>query len=220
MVVVKGDAGQEGTIATQPNTDPSTSQSATQAPATSSNSITIEDLLEPVTLPSEYLITYEVFEDEQLRTITRGRDADGRIYFSSGDEQMLFVPSSNGRYQLYEADAAGTFTLSGSNLYTAKYVETATAEFMEYAEQSTTRFNGVAAASGTQEVAGRVCDLYTFDVTVLNFTNQYTLAIDQETGACLLWQKVTGVSGYVTSENGSFQCTEFLTEQVELPAVE
>lgn len=207
-----------GAVSAQPEENNPAPQTSAQTPAVSQSGSSLTDLLEPVKLPDEYLITYEVMEDEQLFTVTKGQDAEGRVYFQFGDETaVLFVPADGGRYQLYAPDTDGVFAPSGGNLYTAKYVETATADFMEYAQQSTSRFNGVAVLTGTQEVAGRPCDLYTFDVTVLNFTNQYTLAIDQETGACLLWQKVTGVSGHVTSEDGSFTCTEFSTENVELP---
>ena len=194
------------------------SAAVNSAPAATQTSPTVSYLVNPVTLPQEYLITYEAIVDEKLHTVTKGRDAEGRIYFSSGKDEMLFVPVSNDRYELWAPDATGTFVASDEALCTANYVDTATAEFMEYAEQSRKRYNNLDASAGTQEVAGRLCDLYVFDVTVSNFTNQFTLAVDQATGACLLSKQVSAVSGYVTEASGGFECTAFTTENVQLPA--
>lgn len=215
--VSSGEIPTFGEVITQSGNSGPTPQANIQTSAVHPESNDLTDRLEPVKLPDEYLITYEVIEDEQIDTVTKGRDQEGRVYFRSGGEELLFVPSANGRYQEYRPDSDGKLSPFGSSLCTESYVETATAEFMEYAQQSTKRFNGIAELSGTQEIVGRLCDLYTFDVTVLNFSNQYSLAIDRETGTCLLWQQVTVVSGHVTSEGGSFACTEFFSTDVELP---
>ena len=191
--------------------------SAVQTPTITQAPASVAYLVNPVTLPQEYLITYEAIVDEKLHIVTKGQDAEGRIYFSSGKDEMLFVPVSNGRYELWTPDTSGTFAATDEALCTANYVDTATAEFMEYAEQSRKRYNNLDASAGTQEVAGRLCDLYVFDVTISNFTNQFTLAVDQATGACLLNKQVSAVSGYVTEASGGFECTAFTTENVRLP---
>lgn len=188
-----------------------------QTPAPAQSPASVSYMVEPVTMPEVYLVTYETIVDEKLHTVTKGQDKDGRIYFASGKNEMLFVPVSNGRYQTWTPDENDVFVVSDDELCTANYVATTTEEFMEYAEQSRKRFNNLDALTGTQEVAGRMCDQYTFDVTVSNFTNQFTLAVDQKTGACLLSKQVTAVGGYVTDASGGFECTAFTTENVQLP---
>lgn len=216
VVVVKGDSQMEAPATDQPVENSSAQQSETRVPASNQSSGKLTDLLELVDLPAEYLISYEILENGVIRTITKGQDKNGNIYYCSGSEECYYA-LEEGRYRLYKPDENGIFAADTSALYTAEHIDTTTSEFNEYLEQSNMQYNGVASLTGTEEIAGRTCDVYQFEVTVINFSNHYKLAIDQETGACMLWQQITDVSGHVTSQSGSFQCVQFTTKNVELP---
>lgn len=177
---------------------------------------TLHTFLEPIKLPQEYLITYEVRNENAVWQVVKGQDADGRIYFRSGDVEHLYVPVTKD-YQFYERDESGAFVVSGSSLYTTSSVDAATSEFTEYAEQSSSRYNGVATLTAEKEIAGRTCDVYNFQIAVVNFVKSYSLAVDPEISACLEWIDTQTISGHASSTNVNFLCTEFLTEQITLP---
>ena len=93
---------------------------------------------ETVTMPEQYSISYEVQEpgEEMITLVTKACDAEGNIYFSDGQKEILFL-NDEGRYRLYEKSPQGNFSESTSGkLYTDDYVKTETAKFDECANQS------------------------------------------------------------------------------------
>ena len=173
-----------------------------------------------VALPAQYSITYEVQKpsEDSISLVTKARDADGNVYFSSGDAELLFL-NDEGRYRLYEPDADGNFSESSSGkLYTADYIKTATADFTACAQPDVNANTpGFDETEGTT-VAGRTCTVYENKIGVAGMNTTYVLQIDQETGACLGYNELTD-TGIFTSEPSKdvFSCTEFLTENVTLP---
>ena len=171
-----------------------------------------------VTLPNEYLITYEVaMENGTLETVTLGKDSDGYIYASNGTEALLFTPSGSG-YLEYKATVDGLFVQADDTLYTASYVEEATESVLAYAKKSNLRYSQSAKLSDTRTIAGRTCDLYTIDMQLGVYAMSDVMAVDQQTGACLVWVQSQSVDGYEIKSEGDFTCTLFQTENVELPS--
>lgn len=66
-------------------------------------------------------------------------------------------------------------------------------------------------------VAGRECDKYSFSLGVMDYSIDYSLSIDQQTGICLEW-KFSGQAGEAGSANVAFICTAFETPyEIEIP---
>ncbi|MDD3411120.1 MAG: hypothetical protein PHY12_09970 [Eubacteriales bacterium] len=171
-----------------------------------------------VTLPNEYLITYEVAtENGTLETVTLGKDSDGYVYANNGVEALLFAPSGSG-YLEYKATIDGLFVQAGDTLYTASYVEDATQSVLAYAKKSNLRYSQSAKLADTRILAGRACDLYTIDMQLGVYAMSDVMAVDQQTGVCLVWAQSQSVNGYEIKSEGDFTCTLFQTENVVLPS--
>ena len=57
----------------------------------------------PVSLPEQYSITYEIESAEGIvRTVQKTKDADGNVYFRSDEEELLFLIDGD-NYTLYRA---------------------------------------------------------------------------------------------------------------------
>ncbi len=187
---------------------------------TGENDMLTEDLLQPAQLPEEYLITYEIeSKSGRLIQITRGKDADGRIYFNSPTEELLFVPSGGG-YQMYYADIDGNFIDLDQAVYTPKFVEETTQEFLQYAQKSSVRHSGTAKYTGDTQIAGRDCRVYEIRMKLSIFSQRYTFVIDNETGVCVEWKSAANIRGFDLTPGGNFTCIEFRTEDVRLPILD
>ncbi|MCL2615593.1 MAG: hypothetical protein FWD30_02210 [Dehalococcoidia bacterium] len=69
---------------------------------------------------------------------------------------------------------------------------------------------------GTQTIAGRNCDKYTYQIAGWGVAYKQVVCIDKQTGVCLKWAfDMASVQG---SGSFSFECTEFKTSGVTLPA--
>ncbi len=187
---------------------------------TGENIMLINDLLQPFKLPQEYLITYEIeSQNGKLIRITRGKDAEGRIYFNSLTEEVLFIPSGRG-YQMYYADIDGTFVNLDQTRYTAKFVEETTQDFLHYAQKSAIRHSATAKHIGETQVAERSGKVYEINIKLSIFSQRYTFVIDDETGICLEWKSATNISDHDLTPGGNFTCIEFQTEDIRLPISE
>lgn len=182
-------------------------------------SLDTEQLMQEVSMPEEYIITYEIeTATGEIQTVTKGVDADGNIYFKSPDEELLFVKNSD-RYTQYELSRETSKEKASSAEYNINHVNNATRQFNECVEKSESKYSGGAERVGDVTVAGVICDEYEINVTVANFTQMYTFAVDKENDICLRWTDTTSIGSYDASEgNESFECTEFITENVVLPA--
>lgn len=170
-----------------------------------------------VTLPEQYSITYEVETPEGvIRTIKKTVDADGNVYFKSGDIEKLFVKDGN-LYALYTKDADGNFTaLDTSNAYNQSYVDTETAGFMTYAEQSKKQFIPGMESSGEEVRLERTCLVYTIKLGGDNTGISYSFYVDKDTGICLGFESDKHIAGSDLGADGEvFRCTEFVTENIE-----
>ena len=173
-----------------------------------------------VTEPEEYSITYEVQEPEDgtITLVTKTCDAEGNIYYSNGERELLFL-NEQGRYKLYERSGEDDFTESAvGKLYTSDYIEGETGEFNECAEQTEKQSAPGFSETDETSIAGRTCRVFENTMGVAGMNVTYVLTVDKETGVCMGWDEVseTGSFDAETSEE-LFSCTEFITEDVTLP---
>lgn len=170
-----------------------------------------------VTLPEQYSITYELETPEGVvTTVKKAVDAEGNVYFKSGDIEKLFIKDGK-LYKLYTKDEGGNFTvLDTSASYNQTYVDNETAEFMTYAEQSKKQFIPGVKSGAEQELLGRTCLVYTIKLGGDNTNLSYFFYVDKETGICLGFESDKQIAGAELGADGQvFHCTEFLTEDIE-----
>jgi len=170
-------------------------------------------------LPEEFFISYEAeTEPGVIETITVAKDTNSNIYYKKGSNECLFLYES-GNYIAFEMEE-GEFVQQSDNKYEPDYVEQRTDAIGEYIKKGEIMNINAATYLRTEEVLGRTCDIYAVEVKILQFTQDYTFAVDQETMVCLAWNSETKVAGFEMDSNGSFTCTRFDTERVLLPLPE
>lgn len=100
-------------------------------PKTTQGNFVLTDVMDAVTLPNQYLISYEIQSaDGIIASMTKGVDENDNVYFADSSGEVLFV-SENGRYIV-----ADDLESEHAEAYTPVYVEQITAPFMEYAENA------------------------------------------------------------------------------------
>lgn len=180
------------------------------------SSISAEIYTQSVTMPETYSITYEVETIKgAVLTIQKTVDSEGNVYFRSGREEMLFLREDD-NYVLYTGNGDGTFTAhTNAAVYSKTYVDSSTAEFRVYAEQSLQKYLPGMKQSGEKEVLGRTCTVYTVGIGYKDTGVSYELFVDSETGICLGWENSKELFGKDLRFDGEiFACTEFITEDV------
>lgn len=167
-----------------------------------------------ISFPEEYLISYDVsLEDGTIITITKGRDAQGNIYYRDADTEAVFVKSGTA-YQFYTMNKDGELQEEKSSKYKEEYVEKATKDFLDCAKQNSIMASGSAKDEGTIVIAERECNYYSVSVGFANFVQTYEYAFDQKTGICLAKAEQKSISGHTSENNEGFVCTEFKTTDV------
>jgi len=196
-------------------------QSGVQTNDETKGEIDWEAMAGVVSFPEEYLISYDVsMDDGTIITITKGRDAQGNIYYRDADTEAVFVKSGTA-YQLYTMNEGGELQEEKSSKYKAEYVEKATKDFLDCAKQNSIMAAGSAKDEGTIVVADRECNYYSVSVGFANFLQTYEYAFDQKTGICLAKTAQKSISGHTSENNKGFVCVEFKTADVsfELPQI-
>lgn len=169
-----------------------------------------------IQLPEQYFITYEVYNGKgTIDTISKAVDGVGNIYYKFGEE-YLFIKEGNG-YILYQPQR-GAFMREGDTKYTKSYIEELTVDFDDYIKKGKGHLiiGKDSVQTGTTEVAGRTCDIYSLSVRFANFTQKYQYAIDQETYACLEVKSEKDISGFKSEGDDGFTCIRFDMAQIDL----
>ena len=172
-----------------------------------------------ITMPEEYQITYEKHNiDATISTICCAKDAEGNIYFQNGDEKIWFMREENGYVEM-QLDANGVLIqIEDGVLVTDEYVAEATEIFLMCVQESDKALAPGFELVGEQVVAGRTCDVYENKLGIENMNVTYSVLIDRETGICMGWQENADTGMFESNTDiGTFICTEFVTEGVELP---
>jgi len=71
-------------------------------------------------------------------------------------------------------------------------------------------------SDGTETIAGRKCDKFKAGITILGAGVQNFYSVDQQTGICMKFALAASAQG--ESGGMEFECVEFLTSGVQLPA--
>lgn len=96
------------------------------------------------------------------------------------------------------------------------YVEELTKGFDEYLDKASLTVDGVFERTGEEEIAGRMCDIYSVTVQFVNFEQTFYYSVDRETGVCMKLVSDKNISGTELGGEEGFTCVRFDTEQVNL----
>ena len=181
-------------------------------------------------LKGNYSITYKfgasdngkVTEYDYQKTIK----TDKGFYFSSESESaselntsgVLYIKDGDKYYRYSYDSSAGKFTKDDNYGVDAEYIEDYGYLNMWYMTYYGTWGGDQMKPAGTEKVAGRTCNKYTYKVSAIVVSLTYSFSIDKETGVCMKYNFKGSALG---SGSGSiaFECTEFLTGSgVTLPA--
>jgi len=160
----------------------------------------------------DFSITYRVSaggtEAMDWKTIKTSQGA----YFSAGGLAMLYYKEGD-KYKMYMGGNGDWMDMHDSvgeeGLKDA--IESVTGLMIKYDGFDTEDFK----SAGTENIAGRTCDKYTFDLAYAGTALKYEIWIDQATGVCMKYQYDLSVGGQ--SSGMTYECTEFLTSGVTLP---
>ena len=175
----------------------------------------VSDVVDMVTYPEQYSIAYEVeSKDGTVTTVQKIVDGEGNVYFKSGTTELLYIKDGN-QYTEYVKNASSDFEKNAGNTYVQTYVAQMTKQFSDYAEMSRNQMMPTAKKSGTTEVLGRKCFVYTITVGGDKTGVHYSYYVDSDTGICLGYESGMSAVGFDLGADGDvFRCTEFVTENV------
>lgn len=170
-------------------------------------------------LAGDYSISYKVSSTESKEetltyTTTMIHTSAGYYLSMGGDSQLLFIKNGDS-YDMYMYDSENGFEKVDGMTLSEDEVKTQTFAFSGYMT-SYAQFEDSLKKVGSQTIAGRSCDAYAFDYSGLGVAMKYEYCIDKATGVCMKFQ----ISASTSEGSGqyTFECTEFLTSGVSLPA--
>ena len=136
------------------------------------------------------------------------------VCISSGDVSSLLIKEGNS-YKFYMGGPGNwmdmTELMDADDLNPDVQMEGIMGLMMNYDNFATEDFR----SAGTESIAGKPCDKYTFDLAYAGTAVNYNIWIDQATGVCMKIQYDISAGGQ--SSGMTFECTEFLTSDVTLP---
>lgn len=166
-------------------------------------------------LKGDYSITYRYSTNssEDYLDVTCARTSAG-YYYSYGDSEVLYIKNGN-KYDTYFGSTDGGF--AKIDLIEPKTEDEVKDSFIFVGWMS---YYGAFASNMTKDgsttIAGRNCDRYKYSWSYLGTAVRYVVCIDKSTGVCLKYTIDTAAGG--EKGNLSFECTEFKTSGVSLPA--
>ena len=175
----------------------------------------VSDVVDMVIYPEQYSIAYEVeSKDGTVATVKKIVDGEGNVYFKSGTTELLYIKDGN-QYTEYVKNESGDFEKNADSTYMQTYVVQKTNQFSDFAEMSRNQMMPTAKKSGTAEVLGRKCFVYTITVGGDKTGVHYSYYVDSDTGICLGYESGMSAVGFDLGADGDvFRCTEFVTENV------
>ncbi|MFT3951795.1 MAG: hypothetical protein QM689_07640 [Oscillospiraceae bacterium] len=206
------------------DTDAATEETTGEATESTTEEFQYGDDYIAAHLGDEYSITYayKTYGSTDGATeidMTFSKTPEG-CYYKYGNEagsEILYIKNGD-MYDYYIRDTAeDTFKIVQGVRFKQEDIETSAASFLGYMD-TYQDYADELEKTGTETVAGRDCDIYADKNNVVYGSLGVQYAIDQETGACLKfsveYKDGESAAGY------SFECTEFKTEGVTLPAYE
>ena len=170
-------------------------------------------------LKGDYSITYKITSSGTGETTSaydiKMMHTDAGYYISMGEGRELLYIKAGDKYTMYMGDSKNGFVAYGEPTYSEDDVKSQTQLFLGYMTMYVD-FKEQLKMSGTETIAGKSCDKYLFDYDFLGSKLKYEYYIDKETGVCMKFY-IEG-SGAESAGQFTFECTEFKTDGVTLPA--
>ena len=166
-------------------------------------------------LTGDFSITYRLTtsaDDSGSADLTMMRSSEGYLirsgitdilYVKNGDVYDIYFPTDDG-YQLLDFLDPASEEQIQSNLVTMYSL------MAHYSDVSGLK------KDGDEVIAGRNCDIYKESAAGMGMAVGMSYSIDKETGVCLKTTFDAAMAGNIM--NMTFECTEFLTSGVTLPA--
>ena len=165
-------------------------------------------------LKGDYSITYRVSTSgEDYFDVTAARTSAGYHYNYAGIE-VLYIKNGN-KYDKYFGSSSDGFTkVDWLEPLTEEQVksELSFLNWMSYYGN----YSSDLKKDGSETVAGRSCNRYKYSLSYFGASLQYIVCIDKATGICMKWTYNVASGGEQSSLK--FECTEFKTSGVKLPA--
>lgn len=169
-------------------------------------------IIESVKLPDVYYIEYEITgEDGTVTTLAKGIDAKGNIYYRNADAEYIFAVDGK-NYKTY-GKSSGAWA-EASETVNGHYVDELTKDFKKDVEKSREQFLGSYKKSGEKTFLDRSCDVYSLELKIVNFTQDYELVVDRDTGVCMSFYGTSSVNSKETQKSG-FECVSYRTEDLD-----
>lgn len=170
-------------------------------------------------LKGDYSITYKMTssdtgEDDSDLLIKIMRSDEGYFAMMGEETQMLFIKNGE-KFDMYTGDIENGFEKVPGVSYDENQVKAQTQTFLGYMS-AYSEWSDLLEKNGSITIAGRNCERYSYEFNMFGTKAKSEYCIDKETGVCMKYF-VEGRSG---GEGGSYQfeCTEFITSGVALPA--
>ncbi|MEQ8153811.1 MAG: hypothetical protein ABRQ25_02810 [Clostridiaceae bacterium] len=178
-------------------------------------------------LGNEYAVTYKFayFENNKetnTAVVTIKKNEKG-YYFNMGDasenigdSEFMYV-KENDKYVMCTKGGSGVFSKVSEVTMTEDEIKATAAGTLSYMSFYKTYVDDLNKV-GTETICGRTCDKYSMKSYNTAASVYIEFCIDQKTGICLKYT----VNAKDWNERGgfNFECTEFKTDNVELPAVQ
>jgi len=166
-------------------------------------------------LKGDYSITYRAYmsnDSDEFIEMTMIRTADGFYYGAYGTE-VLYIKNDGVYYTYFLMDGAFT-KIDFIDPMTEEQVQAVMGGVLGFMSEYG-KVSGLK-RDGSETVAGRDCERYKYGAAALSTALGFIYCIDKETGVCLKY--VIDVAAGGESASMTFECTEFKTSGVTLPA--
>ena len=163
-------------------------------------------------LKGDYAITFKMDSDGTVTYMKNIHTSQG-YYFSSYNWEELFIKNGD-QYDAYSGSLAEGFNYAGYQA-SEQEVENSASAFMMYASVYS-QFSSMLKKDGSVTIAGRSCEKYSYEISLMGASVKYEYCIDKETGICLKFAFEGSAEGESSSAN--FECIEFKTSGISLPS--
>ena len=134
---------------------------------------------------------------------------------SYGGMEMLYI-KNGGKYDTYYGSEADGFAkMDYMPQLSQEEVESQLGLFSGFMGQYSMWSDSDMKKTGSETIAGRRCDVYTYSASALGAALKYSYSIDKATGVCLKF--TCDAKAGMDRGSMTFECTEFKTSGVSLP---
>ena len=166
-------------------------------------------------LTGDYSITYKIYANgsDETAEIFITRTSEG-YYIGNFVSKTLYIKNRDSLYETYFSSDEGFYRVDFLDPITEEEVRSNMAIIIDFMTQYSSE-SGLK-KDGTETVAGRNCDRYKAGASGFGMAVGISYCIDKETGVCMKFRY--DMAGDEGMANMTFECIEFLTSGVKLPA--